>query len=224
MARQAGPIRIVGTIDGICFYRMEGRYYARQQSTLTGRRFQKDKAFAGSRRSCRLLAQASPLASRLYQLLPPEKKGRTVYRAITGKVKRLLGDGMTEAAITLWFEDSYLFCKRKPSIPIVPRLPRQKRLVVLAPFATVKGLRSENKMRSSCERTGYLARGQPGAGSDALQRVCRRETKIALPNRRTVMRQDLKGRQHLIAHATSGSTKIKRLESSTLTAPNGEGR
>jgi len=47
VAKQIGATKITGTIQNICFYKMEGQYYARQKSSLTGKRVKKDPAFSG---------------------------------------------------------------------------------------------------------------------------------------------------------------------------------
>jgi hypothetical protein len=44
MAKQAGDIFITGTIDDLCFYKMDGAYYVRLKSSLTGKKFWKNKA------------------------------------------------------------------------------------------------------------------------------------------------------------------------------------
>ena len=93
MAKQVGALKLVGRVENFCCYKMSGAYFIRMQSSLTGKRFWKEKAFEGSRRSCRWLEMASSLASRHYRRLPREKKGREVFRALTGKVKRLLSKG-----------------------------------------------------------------------------------------------------------------------------------
>ncbi|WP_410966294.1 hypothetical protein, partial [Salmonella sp. SAL4449] len=67
MAKQAGDIKITGTIEDITFYRMVGRYYARMKSSLTGQRVKKDTAFAGTMRSAARLALGSQLASKTYR-------------------------------------------------------------------------------------------------------------------------------------------------------------
>ena len=128
MARQTGLLKIIGTVDALCFYQMEGQYYARKKSSLTGKRFRNDAAFAGSRRSAGLLQQASPLASRLYQLLPKEKRGRPVYQGLVGKVKLLLQAGQTEAAIHGWFETHYLTKKLPKTARKLPVSPTQRLL------------------------------------------------------------------------------------------------
>ena len=45
MARQIGIIRATGTIDGLTFYRLAGKYYLRRKSSLTKERIKKDKAY-----------------------------------------------------------------------------------------------------------------------------------------------------------------------------------
>lgn len=108
MAKQTGDIRITGTVEGLCFYRMEGGYYVRRKSTLTGRRFRTEAAFAGSRRSAGLLASASSLASQLYRQLPTDRKARKVFQTLTGEVRELLAKGLSAAQIITWFRGAYL--------------------------------------------------------------------------------------------------------------------
>ena len=99
MAKQVGIIKITGTIDDITFYKMGEEYYARMKSSLTGKRFWKDRAFEGSRKSALALGSASKLASLLYKTLPKEKKGRTVFQKLTGRIKLMLLDSKETEAI-----------------------------------------------------------------------------------------------------------------------------
>jgi hypothetical protein len=126
MAKQTGEIKIVGTIDGICFYKMDGLFYAKQKSSLDRKRFFTDKAFEGSRKSSAHLAQASPLAARLYHMLPQEKKGRDVYRSIVGKVKQMLKQEQTATAITEWFIIEYLKIVVEPVTQPTQALQKKK--------------------------------------------------------------------------------------------------
>ena len=107
MAKQIGIVKITGTIDDITFYKMGDTYYARMKSSLTGKRFWNDKAFAGSRRSANAFGIASKLASILYRTLPKEQKGRPVYQKLTGQIKFLVLEGKDSAAITIWFQQAY---------------------------------------------------------------------------------------------------------------------
>lgn len=44
MAKQIGPVFITGTIGDICFYKMDGQYYARMKSSLSSKRVKRIKA------------------------------------------------------------------------------------------------------------------------------------------------------------------------------------
>ena len=103
MARQDGIIKITGTIGDITFYMMDGVYYARMKSCLTGKRFWKDKAFEGSRRSAIALGKASKLASRLYRTISPEDKSRGLFCKLTGEIKLLIKTEHSEEEIIKWF-------------------------------------------------------------------------------------------------------------------------
>jgi len=109
MAKQTGNIKITGTIANLRFYSLDGAYYVRMKSCLNRKRFFSDNVFEGSRKSAALLAQASPLASCLYKLLPPQQKGRPVYQKLTGEVKKLLQQGVHTSVIVEWFQSQYLF-------------------------------------------------------------------------------------------------------------------
>jgi hypothetical protein len=70
MATQIGDIKIRGTIAGITFYKMQGGYYARRQSSLTGARVKRDPRFRRTMASAHRLALGSRLASSVYRSLP----------------------------------------------------------------------------------------------------------------------------------------------------------
>lgn len=108
MAKQIGDIKLTGTVDDLVFYHMGGDYYVRTKSSLTGKRFRRDKAFEGSRRSAGLLGAASALAAGLYRLLPKERKSRDLFRELTGKVKLKLAANADAGAIGAWFRKAYL--------------------------------------------------------------------------------------------------------------------
>lgn len=85
MAKQAGMIKIEGTIDGICFYKLDGNYYARAKSSLDGKRVKKSKAFRQTMRYARIFAKASVIGSTIHRMLPEDKRSRKVYQQLTGK-------------------------------------------------------------------------------------------------------------------------------------------
>jgi hypothetical protein len=96
MAKQDSTQPITGTIDAICFYQMEGKYYARQKSSLAGKRVKLDPAFAATMRHANFLAKASVMAKTIYTDVPASIKNRKLYQQLTGKAMRLLQAGGSE--------------------------------------------------------------------------------------------------------------------------------
>jgi hypothetical protein len=90
MAKQAGEYRFIGTVDGLCFYKMEGSYYMRLKSSLTGKRFWKDKAFEGSRRSASRFGKGNQLASAVFQLVAEERRTNRLFPFLRTKAIALL--------------------------------------------------------------------------------------------------------------------------------------
>ncbi|TAN01968.1 MAG: hypothetical protein EPN39_00865 [Chitinophagaceae bacterium] len=98
MPLQCGPLLITGTIDDVCFYQMEGQYYARRKSSLTRKRVLKDPKFLLTRVHAVLLGEASKIASRVYRQITGERKKHALYREITGKAIYLLREGKDKEA------------------------------------------------------------------------------------------------------------------------------
>jgi hypothetical protein len=95
MAKQAGDIFITGTIDDLCFYKMEEVYYVRLKSSLTGKKFWKNKAFEGSRKSCNRFAEGNKLASKVYRMIEEEKRAYKLYCFLKRRAILLLKEGKT---------------------------------------------------------------------------------------------------------------------------------
>jgi len=106
MSKQRGPVYFTGTVDGICYYRMNGKYYARRKSTLSRKRVRRDPAFARTRRNAALLGQASRIAAGVYRLLPRVQKKLDLYRAMTGQAMELLKKGVDEAEVKAKLEQA----------------------------------------------------------------------------------------------------------------------
>ena len=99
MAKQAGPFFITGTIDQICFYRMDGSYYARAKSSLDGKRVKKDPAFRETMRYAELMGKASSIASIAYRDLPDKQKVKGLFRKLVAQAIRLLKENKTAKEI-----------------------------------------------------------------------------------------------------------------------------
>lgn len=95
MATQIGLLRVTGTVGGVCFYRMDGVYYARAKSSLTGERVKSDPCFAETMRCAKRMGSVSKIASEIYrQIVPEHERSRERYREVMGMVMReLAADG-----------------------------------------------------------------------------------------------------------------------------------
>ena len=82
MAKQIGEIKIVGTFADITFYKMDGQYYARMKSSLTGKRVKRDPMFARTMQSARRLGRGSQLASKVYRSLPRTEQVYPLYKEL----------------------------------------------------------------------------------------------------------------------------------------------
>lgn len=99
MAKQAGPYYLTGCYDNICFYKLNGEYFARTKSSLKGDRIKKDPAFRETMLHADWMAKASKIASAVYKNVAVEKKKRSLYNDLTGEGIRLLKEGRTEREV-----------------------------------------------------------------------------------------------------------------------------
>jgi len=100
MAKQAGDLFIEGTLDDLTFYKMNGIYYVRMKTSLTAKRFWKDKAFEGSRRSCNRFAKGNRLASAVFRLVLKEKRTPSLFPFLRTRAIALLKEGKPAEEVT----------------------------------------------------------------------------------------------------------------------------
>jgi hypothetical protein len=99
MAKQKGPRFITGTINGLTYYKLNGRYYVRKKSSLSRKRVKRSPAFRRTMEYAELLGQASKLASAVYRMLPRQKQQVERYRALIGQAMQLLKEGLDAAEV-----------------------------------------------------------------------------------------------------------------------------
>jgi hypothetical protein len=104
MAKQIGDIKIRGTIAGITFYRMEGQYYARRQSSLTGKRVKSDPRFRRTMASANRLGRGSQLASKVYRSLPRTEQVYALFKELQRMAMAALKEGWSEEAVLFLLE------------------------------------------------------------------------------------------------------------------------
>ena len=99
MAKQAGHIKIKGTQGNLTFYEMDGKYYVRMKSSLTGKMFRTKKCFAASRQSAARFAKGNQIASTIYRGLPKWMRVYDLFCALKSAAIGLLKEGMGEAEV-----------------------------------------------------------------------------------------------------------------------------
>ena len=102
MAKQIGPVKVVGTIGNICFYKMGDEYYARLKSSLSGKRVKKDPRFKRTMEFASFLSIAAKIASEIYSTLP---KQRGLYRKMVGMAMQMLKLGVEREETVLQLKE-----------------------------------------------------------------------------------------------------------------------
>ena len=118
MAKQIGRFKLQGCYDNICFYKMDGQYYAKSKSTLDSKRVRLDPAFKETMRYATLFGRASKLAAIVYRVLPQEKKERGLFKKLTGQAMRMLKEGKTEKEVLEMLQPMK---DEKISVPVVAK-------------------------------------------------------------------------------------------------------
>lgn len=99
MAKQCGPIRLTGTVQGICFYTIEGKAFVRMKNSLTRKLVMNDPAFRRTREYAALLGKAPKIASGVYRQITGERKKHSLYQEMTGKAMRMLREGKEKEVV-----------------------------------------------------------------------------------------------------------------------------
>ena len=99
MAKQIGDIIIVGTIDDITFYEMEGKGYARRKTSLTGKKVKKDPRFRRTMQSANRFGRGNQLASKVYRSLPREQQVYTLFKELKRIAILAIKEGKSEAEV-----------------------------------------------------------------------------------------------------------------------------
>jgi len=107
MAKQV-ETEFIGTVCGLTFYKFDDEYCVREESSLTRERVLKDPAFKPTMKNAGILGKASPIGSKLYRLIDKEKRKVSMYHKLTGKVMRMLKDGMHEQEIFTILENQII--------------------------------------------------------------------------------------------------------------------
>lgn len=122
MALQVGPIYFVGTIGDLTYYKMGGKYYVRQKSSLTAKKVKTSPRFKLTRLYTGFFGKASKITSGIYRSLPRDWRQYWMFRSFTGEAMQMLKIGKEEAEIKAVLFETYvqpvLHGKKKPAIPV----------------------------------------------------------------------------------------------------------
>ncbi len=112
MAKQKGPIYFTGSRGGLCFYELDGAYYVRRKSTLSGKRVKRDPKFALTMVYAGIMGRASKIAAAVYHMIPLEERVHTFYRILTGAAMTLLKQGVEADLVRAMLEQEFLARKK----------------------------------------------------------------------------------------------------------------
>jgi hypothetical protein len=99
MAKQTGNIIIVGTIDGITFYKMDCKGFARRKSSLTRKRVKKDPRFARTMESAHRFGKGNRMASNIYRSLPREERVYGLFKELKRIAILRIKEGKSEEEV-----------------------------------------------------------------------------------------------------------------------------
>ena len=124
MAKQTLPPFFVGILDGLTFYKMNGKYLVRKKSSLTAERVKTDACFIPTMQQASFLRRASKIGSTVYALVPKEHKQHSLYRILTGQANLYLKKGMAEDEILSRLLYDYIAPLKKTQANEI--IPKQK--------------------------------------------------------------------------------------------------
>jgi hypothetical protein len=117
MAKQAGYVKAVGTVDeNINFYYsvLDG-YLVRMLSGVNSKRFWKDPAFEGSRRSAERFGTGNIMSSIIYRFVPVKRRYRHLFKQVRTIAIVCLKHGMAKRDV---FSSIYTFLEEQKRISL----------------------------------------------------------------------------------------------------------
>jgi hypothetical protein len=182
MPRQIGAIKIVGTIDGVTYYIMDGVHYVRRKSSLDRKRILRDPKFQRFRECSKVFGKASKLASQFYRLFPKEQRMHGVYGKLTGEFNLLFREGKTS-------EQAVKIMMRKYLKVVVVKVGKKKELpTIIADNSPLSNsfINKEgellNKEHSFLIPSSFEIPCSPACGGTGFVRYSSPNSKFPIPN------------------------------------------
>jgi hypothetical protein len=174
MAKQIGDIIIVGTIDDITFYEMDGKGYARKKSSLAGKKVKKDPRFKCTMQSAHRLGRGSQLASKLYRSLPRQEQVYALFKELKRIAVLGIKEGKGEADVQVLLQqrvEKRQEGKKNESVIAQPEVSSKGGQVKKTPRlfrvygGRVKEVRRQRPKRKAATAAGLPLRDRPAAPS-----------------------------------------------------------
>jgi hypothetical protein len=106
---------------------MFGKYYIRTRSSLTGKRVKTDPAFYKTMQYADLMAKGSPIASKVYALVPLQHRQKNLCRKITGEAMTWLKYGWKAEDIIEYLAKKYAGVQLPVEAPVTVLRPSYRR-------------------------------------------------------------------------------------------------
>jgi len=118
MAKQTGPILFEGTISNITGYQLNGKYFLKQKSAISKRRFKRDPRLANTRRNAAWFGQAVEYAKRVYyELSIDQRDQRKVWYPLRNRAQQLVRKGMGADEILRLLREEFILLIKNPKPP-----------------------------------------------------------------------------------------------------------
>src|SRR6476619_8425140 len=116
MAKQSGHTRAIGTVDELnLYFDQEWGFLARMLPGVDSKRFWKDPAFAGSRRSAERFGVGNIMSSIIYRFVPTKRRYRHLFKQVRTIAIVCLKQGMAKGEV---FTALYTFLTEQKRISL----------------------------------------------------------------------------------------------------------
>jgi hypothetical protein len=133
MAKQTGPVLFEGTISNITGYQVNGKYFLKQKSAISKRRFKRDPRLANTRRNAAWFGQAVKYAQKVYyELCIDERDQRKIWYPMRNRAQELVRKGVAADEILCLLREEFILPikDQKPLKPVPVKQPAVQAPVV----------------------------------------------------------------------------------------------
>jgi hypothetical protein len=109
MAKQCGILQLTGTIGNLTFYEMEGNYYVKTKTEVSGKKIKNDPRYANTMRHAKTFGHISTLAKKVYyQFNAIERDYKTIWIPLRKRTNDLVRQFLPDEEILRILESEFL--------------------------------------------------------------------------------------------------------------------